>query len=64
MLPRSREKPAKEDYEQRVATEPGCAFFNAASVTPASRVDGIHLDDNQHLVLGRALVATVGPLLA
>jgi lysophospholipase L1-like esterase len=46
-----------------VAAELGCAFFDAGSVTPASRVDGIHLDADQHGVLGRALVAAVRPLL-
>src|SRR5579862_7904746 len=32
-----------------------CHFFDAASVTTASRVDGIHLDPDQHLALGEAL---------
>lgn len=47
-----------------VADELGCAFFDAGSVTPASRVDGIHLDADQHGVLGRALADVVRPLLA
>ena len=47
-----------------VAAELGCAFFDAGSVTPASRVDGIHLDADQHGVLGRALAEAVRPLLA
>jgi lysophospholipase L1-like esterase len=46
-----------------VAAEIGCAFFDAGDVTPASRVDGIHLDADQHGVLGRALAAVVRPLL-
>jgi lysophospholipase L1-like esterase len=46
-----------------VADELGCSFFDAGSVTPASRVDGIHLDADQHGVLGRALAAVVLPLL-
>lgn len=45
------------------ATTLGCHFFDAGSVTPASRVDGIHLDADQHLLLGKALVDAVGPLL-
>jgi lysophospholipase L1-like esterase len=49
---------------ERVASELGCAFFDAGSVTPASRVDGIHLDADQHVVLGRALAGVVRPLLA
>jgi lysophospholipase L1-like esterase len=46
-----------------VAAELECAFFDAGSVTPASKVDGIHLDADQHVVLGRALAGVVGSLL-
>jgi lysophospholipase L1-like esterase len=42
----------------------GCAYFDAGSVTSASRVDGIHLDVDQHRVLGQALAGVVAPLLA
>ncbi len=38
-----------------VAAELGCHFFDAGSVTPASAVDGIHLDADQHRTLGEAL---------
>jgi lysophospholipase L1-like esterase len=41
----------------------GCEFFDAGSVTPASRIDGIHLDADQHLLLGKAMVGVVAPLL-
>jgi len=41
-----------------------CHFFDAGSVTAASRVDGVHLDAEQHLALGQALVEVVHPLLA
>ena len=47
-----------------VAAELDCAFFDAGSATAASRVDGIHLDADQHAILGRALAAAVGPVLA
>ena len=47
-----------------VAESNGCHFFDAASVTPASRIDGIHLDADQHRRLGDALAAVVAPLLA
>lgn len=40
-----------------------CHFFDAGSVTSASRVDGIHLDADQHLRLGKAMVSVVAPLL-
>ena len=31
----------------------------AGTVTNTSKVDGVHLDENQHLALGRALAAKV-----
>lgn len=46
-----------------VAREEGCAFFDAGSVTRASRVDGVHLDADQHATLGGALVPVVARLL-
>jgi lysophospholipase L1-like esterase len=47
-----------------VCSDLGCHFFDAASVTPASLVDGIHLDRDQHLALGGALVDVLAPILA
>lgn len=49
-------------YRETAATL-GCHFFDAGSVTPASRIDGIHLDADQHLLLGKAMVSVVAPLL-
>jgi lysophospholipase L1-like esterase len=49
---------------QQVARERDCAFFDAGSVTGSSAVDGVHLDRDQHLVLGSALARAVVPLLA
>ena len=46
-----------------VCEELGCHFFDAASVTESSNVDGIHLDLEQHAVLGRALAEVVVALL-
>jgi lysophospholipase L1-like esterase len=48
----------------RVADEEGCGFFDAGTVTASSRVDGVHLDAEQHAALGAALAADVGPRLA
>jgi lysophospholipase L1-like esterase len=45
-----------------MAGELGCHFFDAGSVTPASAVDGIHLDADQHARLGTALAAFVAGL--
>lgn len=48
---------------REVAANLGCHFVDAGSVTPASKVDGIHLDADQHLLLGRAMADVVSPLL-
>ena len=50
------------DAYRDIASELGCHFFDAGSVTPASAVDGIHLDADQHERLGRALAAFVAGL--
>lgn len=49
---------------EKVADECGCAFFDAGSVTTTSKVDGVHLDADQHLALGKAIANVVGPLLS
>lgn len=41
----------------------GCQFFDAGTVVTSSKVDGVHLDAEQHLVLGKALAQVVSPLL-
>ena len=48
---------------ERVAGELDCAFFDAGRVTASSRVDGVHLDADQHAVLGAAIAAAVPALL-
>jgi lysophospholipase L1-like esterase len=52
------------DAYRDVAATLGCHFFDAATVTAVSRVDGIHLDADQHRTLGTALAGVVRPLLA
>jgi lysophospholipase L1-like esterase len=47
---------------QAITAELGCHFFDAGTVTPASTVDGIHLDADQHEKLGRRLAAFVATL--
>jgi len=47
-----------------ICSDLGCHFFDAASVTSSSRVDGIHLDADQHLALGNAVADVVAALLA
>lgn len=46
-----------------VASRLDCGFFDAGSVTPASTVDGIHLDADQHERLGKALAGCVAECL-
>jgi lysophospholipase L1-like esterase len=46
-----------------VAAELDCAFFDAGRVIHASEVDGVHLDADQHEVLGRELAPVVSSLL-
>lgn len=41
----------------------GCGFFDAGAVASSSRVDGIHLDRDQHLALGQALADPVAAIL-
>lgn len=45
-----------------VCGELGCPFFDAGSVITASRHDGVHLDADQHTLLGAALAAQVEQL--
>lgn len=51
------------DAYRAVTSDLGCHFFDAASVTTSSNVDGIHLDPDQHLALGRALAEVLAPIL-
>jgi lysophospholipase L1-like esterase len=48
---------------RRMAAEVGCQLFDAAEVTGASVVDGIHLDADQHAALGRRLAVVVAQRL-
>jgi lysophospholipase L1-like esterase len=52
------------DAYRATSSDLGCHFFDAASVTSSSRVDGIHLDADQHQALGRTLVDVVNSILA
>jgi lysophospholipase L1-like esterase len=51
------------DAYRKVCDELGCRFFDSATIISASEVDGVHLDAEQHLALGRALAELVEPLL-
>jgi lysophospholipase L1-like esterase len=49
-------------YEQ-VAKDLDCYFFDAGTVVASSAIDGVHLDVEDHKVLGQALAKVVGQLL-
>lgn len=40
---------------RQICEEQGCAFFDTATVTASSALDGVHLDVDQHRILGLAL---------
>ncbi|HOY70051.1 MAG TPA: SGNH/GDSL hydrolase family protein [Methylotenera sp.] len=42
-------------YEE-LSSQEGCYFFDAGTVTQSSKIDGVHLDEEQHKALGLALV--------
>jgi len=44
---------------RQVAGELGCHFFDGGEVVKVSRVDGVHLDADQHPLLGKALADVV-----
>ena len=47
------------DAYREVCSELDCEFFDAGQVTASSRVDGVHLDADQHQALGQALARIV-----
>jgi lysophospholipase L1-like esterase len=46
-----------------VCDELCCSFFDAGEVTSSSEVDGVHLDADQHHILGVSLVSRVQALI-
>lgn len=46
-----------------VAEECNCHFFDADLITPTSRIDGVHLDEDQHYELGSALAKAINSLM-
>ena len=46
-----------------VAAELNCHFFDAGAITKVSAIDGVHLDADQHVVLGQQIAPTVAALL-
>lgn len=50
------------EYRQ-AAGELNCAFFDSSEVTASSAVDGVHLDRDQHKILGKAVAGRVIEML-
>ena len=48
---------------REVAAAADCHFFDSGAVTSASRVDGVHLDADQHFALGKALAEVTHRIL-
>jgi lysophospholipase L1-like esterase len=51
-----------EAYAQ-IAADLGCHFFDAGTATSTSPIDGVHLDADQQLKLGKALTPVVQSIL-
>jgi len=51
------------DAYRQVCQTLGCHFCDAGKITTSSKVDGIHLDQDQHLILGNELARVVRPIL-
>ena len=49
---------------EKIAKENSVHYFDAGTVTEASVVDGIHLDENQHQLLGKEIAHAVSVSLA
>ncbi|MHC3915027.1 hypothetical protein ACI0FN_00990 [Alcaligenes nematophilus] len=48
---------------RQVCEEANCHFFDAGSVISSSKVDGVHLDPEQHLILGKAVAEISSSLI-
>ena len=51
------------DAYRQVCTAMNCHFFDAGSLVRSSDIDGVHLDRDQHQVLGHALARDVSGIL-
>ena len=48
---------------KKISVRHSTSYFDSASITEASIVDGIHLDENQHLSLGKAIAEAVSKII-
>ena len=47
------------DAYRKLAADMNCAYLHAGNIVTASQVDGVHLDKDQHLLLGNAIATKV-----
>jgi len=52
------------DCYRQVAVELNCHFLDAGLIVTTSAIDGVHLDADQHLRLGRAIAPVVATVLS
>jgi len=52
------------DAYRQVAVELNCHFLDAGLIVTTSAIDGVHLDADQHLRLGRAITPVVATVLS
>jgi len=52
-----------QKHYRHLADESGCHFFDAATVAKSSPVDGIHLDAENHKLLGQGIAEKVNAIL-
>jgi lysophospholipase L1-like esterase len=50
-------------HYRRVASELGCALFDASTVIVSSDLDGIHFEQNEHAKLGQAVAVKVREII-
>lgn len=50
-------------YYRQIADEQGCGFFDGGSVAETSPIDGIHIDAENTIKLGKALVQIAGDMV-
>lgn len=48
---------------REISADLGCPFFDANTVISSSELDGVHLDADQHQLLGMAMAGTVASVL-
>ncbi|HKY54814.1 MAG TPA: SGNH/GDSL hydrolase family protein [Anaerolineales bacterium] len=47
------------EHYRRVASELGCSFFDTSTVITSSALDGIHLEQSEHVKLGQAIAVKI-----